>query len=221
MKEMDKEISDYKHRQSELEGQCTRYNLRVNEMNSIIRSILIKLQKIKDEHLSMKLDLEQFQKENEFLKDRHGIDLAELTPRPNWDGLKEKYNLKEINEEEGEIACFYFFFPKIFSKIFFEKIFFVNKIILVGFQSTCLIVEKLAMNLTNVKTHSKFSKKSKRRGTRMGFPAKTPSLTQQSNSPHIEGKRIKFNRSDSIHSIRNGKKIFKIFFSWSEFIQRK
>lgn len=102
IKEMDKEAAEYKTKIVGMEKDSRNYGRRLNEMNSIIRSILLKLEKIKDEHLSMRSELEGLREENEFLKDRHGIDLAQLTPRPNWEGLKEQYSIKDINEEDGK-----------------------------------------------------------------------------------------------------------------------
>jgi hypothetical protein len=44
-------------------------------MNSMVTNILIQLTKIKDEHVSIQKKYTSLQKENETLKDKHGIDL--------------------------------------------------------------------------------------------------------------------------------------------------
>jgi peptidoglycan hydrolase CwlO-like protein len=73
----------------EMEAENSENFRKSNYMNSMLTSLVIQLTKIKDEHMQMKDNFAKLNKENEFLKDKHGIDLGQLTPRPNWKGLSD------------------------------------------------------------------------------------------------------------------------------------
>lgn len=81
----------------EMEAENSENFRKSNYMNSMLTSLVIQLTKIKDEHMQMKDNFAKLNKENEFLKDKHGIDLGQLTPRPNWKGLSDQYNVNIID----------------------------------------------------------------------------------------------------------------------------
>ena len=91
---------EFKTAVKDLDQKNVIYENRVNEMNSILSTILVQLNKLKAEQISLKKELENTKQENEFLKDKHGIDLSDLTPRPNWRDLQDRYGL--VEKETGK-----------------------------------------------------------------------------------------------------------------------
>ena len=49
--------------------------------------------------MSIQKKFSTLQKENETLKDKNGIDLQQLTPRPNWQDLQEQYDMRVVDTE--------------------------------------------------------------------------------------------------------------------------
>ena len=75
----------------------TVYERQFSGMNATLSTILVYLHKIKSEHVSMKQEFSRMKTENEFLTEKNGLDLAQLTPRPNWEELKYTYGVDEID----------------------------------------------------------------------------------------------------------------------------
>ena len=106
-KVMEKENIALKEKTRAMDSANSMYERRMGEVETILRNILVHLHKIKDEHTSMETELDTLRKENELLKDRNGLDLGQLTPRPNWKGLKETYDIQMIDTGEwGESSSF-------------------------------------------------------------------------------------------------------------------
>lgn len=58
--------------------------------------MILSLKKIKENYDGNQRRIETLMKENEMLKDKSGIDLTQLTPRPQWKPLLERYNLSSL-----------------------------------------------------------------------------------------------------------------------------
>lgn len=112
MRKMDRKEAGLKLDLSKLESENVQYQRRINEMNSMLTSLLIQLTKIKDEHMSMKQSFTELTKENELLKDKNGIDLGQLTPRPNWKGLANQYKINHL--ETGKFRKLEYFGGKLY-----------------------------------------------------------------------------------------------------------
>lgn len=73
------------------------YHLRSENNKALIQRILLQLYKIKDEHISLRRTVIDLNKENEYYKDKGGIDLDHLTPRPDWSRLSTTYNAPALS----------------------------------------------------------------------------------------------------------------------------
>ena len=99
----DLEIEKHHNRKDtiELDMKYFKTEQKLTDLSSTLQNVLIQLHKIKDEHLSLKKDLVRVEKENEFYKDKNGIDLNELTPRPDWNRMKLKYPVEDLYSGEN------------------------------------------------------------------------------------------------------------------------
>lgn len=168
MKGMEAGEMSLKDKLSKMGDENAQYSRRINEMNSMLTSLLIQLTKIKDEHMSMKQKFNVLNKENELLKDKNGIDLGQMTPRPNWKGLTSQYKINYI--ETGKVE--------------FEK-----NLTFVDFQSTCLVVEKLMMKLSHKPNKKSFKSKTKSKNSRpkkgtksRAFPTDSQDMTSKTSA---------------------------------------
>ena len=81
------------------------YRRRVGNMTNMVQNILVQLHKVKDEHLQMKKTMSKLEEENEYYKDRNGVDIGHMTPRPEWGELKEKYPFNVDISNRITILC--------------------------------------------------------------------------------------------------------------------